>query len=160
MLILGVLAVALPNLASIGVELLIGWLFIVGGFVRAATIFRRHLMPGRWWSVTSSVLSVVIGALLVARPLQGVMSLTMLLAALFVVEGVAGIFISLEFRRYLRSWVWTLLSGIINLVLAYLIWRGWPNTATWILGLFVGINMIFLGVSLISSAITAHRLEA
>ena len=160
MLILGVLAVALPNLASIGIELVIGWLFIIGGFVRAATVFGKHLMPGRWWSVASSVLSVVIGALLVARPLQGVMSLTMLLAALFVIEGVAGIFIALEFRQYLRSWVFTLLSGLINLVLAYMIWRGWPNTATWVLGLFVGINLVFVGIALITSAITAHRLES
>lgn len=160
MVILGMLAVAVPNLASIGIELLIGWLFIIGGLVRAAVIIRKHLLPGRWWSLISSALAVAIGALLIARPLQGVMSLTLLLAALFVIEGVAAVFVALEYRRYLRSWAWTLFSGGVNLVLAYLIWQRWPNSATWIIGLLVGINLIFIGISLIMSAVAARRLQS
>ncbi|HUX72621.1 MAG TPA: DUF308 domain-containing protein [Steroidobacteraceae bacterium] len=159
MSILGMAAVALPNLASIGVTLLVGWLFIAGGFVRATMTFRKHLMPGRTWSVISSVIAVAVGALLIARPLQGVRSLTLLMAVLFLVEGIAAVFVALEFRRFLRSWVWTLASGLINLLLAFLIWSGWPNTATWVVGLYVGINMMFIGVALIASASAAHGLE-
>ena len=158
MLVLGMLAIALPNLSTLEIELLVGWLFIVGGFFRAATIFRKPHMPGFWWSIFSSILAVVLGAILIARPLQGIVTLTIVITALFVIEGIAAIFVALDFRRYLHNWSWTLLSGLINLTLAYLIWRGWPNTANWVIGLYVGINMVFLGVPLIMTAFAARSI--
>jgi uncharacterized membrane protein HdeD (DUF308 family) len=159
MLVLGMLAVALPNISTLEIELLVGWLFIVGGFFRAATIFSKRHMPGFWWSLLSGVLAVLLGAILIARPLQGVITLTIVMTTIFVIEGVAAIFIALEYRRYLHNWSWTLFSGLINLGLAYLIWQGWPSTATWVIGLYVGINMIFLGVPLIMTAIAARSLD-
>jgi uncharacterized membrane protein HdeD (DUF308 family) len=115
-------------------------------------------MPGFWWSLLSGVLAVLLGAILIARPLQGVITLTIVMTTIFVIEGVAAVFVALEYRRYLRNWSWTLFSGLINLVLAYLIWQGWPSTATWVIGLYVGINMIFLGVPLIMTALAARSL--
>jgi uncharacterized membrane protein HdeD (DUF308 family) len=159
MLVLGMLAVALPNISSLEIELLVGWLFIIGGFFRAATLFSKRHMPARWWSLLSAVLAVVLGAILIARPLQGVLTLTIVMTVFFVIEGVAAVFIALEYRRHLPNWSWTLLSGLINLGLAYLIWQGWPSTATWVIGLYVGINMIFLGVPLIMTAITARNID-
>jgi uncharacterized membrane protein HdeD (DUF308 family) len=88
------------------------------------------------------------------------MSLTVLITVLFACEGVAAILAALEFRRYLRSWTWTVASGLINLLLAFLIWSGWPNSATWVIGLFVGINMIFLGVPLLTAAVAARKIAA
>jgi uncharacterized membrane protein HdeD (DUF308 family) len=160
MLILGMLAVALPNISTLEIELLVGWLLIVGGFFRAATIFGKRHMPGFWWSLLSAVLAVALGTILIARPLQGVITLTIVMTVFFVIEGVAAVLIALEYRRYLRNWSWTLLSGLINLVLAYLIWNGWPSTATWVIGLYVGINLIFLGVQLIMTAIAARGLRS
>jgi len=150
--------VALPNISTLEIELLVGWLFIVGGFFRAATIFSKRHMPGFWWSLLSGVLAVVVGAILIARPLQGVVTLTIVMTLFFVIEGIAAVLIALEYRRYLRNWSWTLLSGLVNLGLAYLIWQGWPSTATWVIGLYVGINMIFLGVPLIMTAIAARSI--
>jgi len=160
MLILGMLAVALPNISTLEIELLVGWLLIVGGFFRAATIFGKRHMPGFWWSLLSAALAVALGTILIARPLQGVITLTIVMTVFFVIEGVAAVLIALEYRRYLRNWSWTLLSGLINLVLAYLIWNGWPSTATWVIGLYVGINLIFLGVQLIMTAIAARGLRS
>jgi uncharacterized membrane protein HdeD (DUF308 family) len=94
---------------------------------------------------------------LIARPLQGVITLTIIMTVFFVVEGVAAILIALEYRRYLHSWSWTFFSGLINLVMAYLIWKGWPNSANWVIGLYVGINMVFLGLTLIMTALAARR---
>jgi len=158
MLFLGTLAVALPNIFTLEIELLVGWLFIVGGFFRAAAIFSKRHMPGFWWSLLSAVLAVVLGAILIARPLQGVITLTIVMTALFVIEGVAAVFVALEYRHYLRNWSWTLFSGLVNLGLAFLIWQGWPGTAAWVIGLYVGVNMIFLGVPLIMTAIAARSI--
>jgi len=158
MVVLGVAAVALPNISTLEIELLVGWLFIVGGFLRVITIFRKCHLPGFWWSLLSGLLAMALGVILIARPLQGIVTLTIVLTAFFVIEGVAAIFIALDFRRHLHNWGWTLLSGVISLGLAYLIVKGWPSTAAWVIGLYVGINMIFLGWSLIMTSIAARKI--
>jgi uncharacterized membrane protein HdeD (DUF308 family) len=160
LLVLGMLAVALPNISTLEIELLVGWLFIVGGFFRAASIVRKRQMPGFWWSLLSSVIAMALGAILIAHPLQGAITLTIIVTVCFAIEGVAAIFIALDFRRYLNNWRWTLMGGVINLALACLIWEQWPNSATWVIGLCVGINMVFLGVPLIMTAIAARSIDS
>jgi uncharacterized membrane protein HdeD (DUF308 family) len=158
MMTLGLLAIALPNLSTLTVEILVGWLFFVGGVFRCVSVLRARRVPGYWWSLLTAVLAILVGLLLVLRPLEGVLTLTMVLVAFFMLEGIAAIVIALEFRRHLRHWGWTLLSGVVDLLLAYLIWSGWPSTATWAIGLLVGINMFFLGLSLVMSAIAARTM--
>jgi uncharacterized membrane protein HdeD (DUF308 family) len=158
MVVLGMLAVGLPNISTLEIELLVGWLLIIGGGFRVATIFRKRHLPGFWWSLFSSIIAMAVGVILITRTMQGVITLTLVMAVFFVIEGVAAVFVALDFRQHLRHWRLMLFSGLINLVLAYLIWRGWPNTATWIIGLYVGIYMIFLGVPLIMTAIAARRI--
>jgi uncharacterized membrane protein HdeD (DUF308 family) len=118
MLVLGMLAVALPNVSTLEIELLVGWLFIIGGFFRAAAIVTKRDMPGFWWSLLGGVVAMALGAILIAHPLQGVITLTIVMTVFFVIEGVAAVFIALDFRRYLNNWDWTLFSGLVNLVLA------------------------------------------
>jgi uncharacterized membrane protein HdeD (DUF308 family) len=158
MIVLGALAIALPNLSTLAIELLIGWLFVVGGALRAAAAWRARRFPGFGWSLATAVLALLLGIVLLAGPAQGVLTLTIVLVAFFVLEGIVAILLALEFRRHLRHWAWTLLSGLVDLVLAYLIWQGWPATATWAIGLLVGINMLFMGWSLVMTAIAARTL--
>lgn len=159
MLILGMLAVALPNVSTLEIELLVGWFLLVGGFLRSATILRKRHLPGFLWSLSSSVVALALGALLIARPFQGVITLTIVLTVVFIVEGIAAVVVAVDLRRYLRHWSWMLLSGLVNLALAYLILRGWPSSAAWVIGLYVGINLIFLGVPLIMNAIAARGID-
>jgi uncharacterized membrane protein HdeD (DUF308 family) len=106
----------------------------------------------------TAILALVLGLLLVARPLEGVLTLTMVLVVVFLVEGVAAILIALDFHRHLHNWGWILFSGLVDLVLAYLIWKGWPATADWAIGLLVGINMFVLGLSLAMTALAARAI--
>ena len=156
MVLLGALAVLLPVLASLEIELLIGWLFIIGGLVRGSVIFRKQPMPGRWWAAAGGLAAVVIGALLVARPIQGVLSLTLLMAVVFFVEGIAGIFMAVELRKSVGNWAFTLFAALVNLLLVGLIWSGWPGIAGWVLGLFVGVNLVCGGIPLIMTAIASR----
>jgi uncharacterized membrane protein HdeD (DUF308 family) len=159
MLLLGLLAVALPNISTFEIEQLVGWLFILGGLIRTASLIRKHHLPAFWWSLSSSVIAMVLGVFLVRSPMQGVSTLAIVMTILFVIEGVTAVFVALEFRPYLRNWLWTLFGGVVTLMLAGLIWAGWPNTATWVIGLYVGINMIFLGTSLIFTAVAARGIS-
>ncbi|WP_373087308.1 HdeD family acid-resistance protein [Sneathiella sp.] len=154
--VLGVMAIVLPQVATVVVAIFVGWLFFIGGIVRGLTIFRSRTLPGTLWSALAALLAIVLGLLLILQPLQGVLTLTMVLIAIFIVQGIVSVVVALQFRTHLRSWVWTLLSGIVDLVLAYMIWSGWPGTASWAIGLLVGINMLFAGMALISTALSAR----
>ena len=158
MMVLGFLAVALPIIATLAIEILVGWLFFVAGIFRALSVWRSRRAPGFAWSLLAAVLSIVLGLILIFRPLAGVLTLTMVLVAFFIVEGIASIVGAIEHRRHLRSWGWVLFSGIVDLLLAYLIWHGWPSSAGWAIGLLVGVNMLFLGLSLIMTALSARLL--
>jgi uncharacterized membrane protein HdeD (DUF308 family) len=105
----------------------------------------------------SGLVAIAFGAILVSHPLQGTESLTLLLTLWFGLEGLAAILVALEYRKHQQIWFWTLASGAVNVLLAALIWQHWPNGATWLLGLYVGINMIFVGWPLILAAVVARR---
>jgi uncharacterized membrane protein HdeD (DUF308 family) len=156
MMVFGLLAVAMPNLATLAVEIFVGWLFLIGGIFRAVSVWHARRMPGFGWSMLSALLAVLLGLILIARPLAGVLTLTMVLVAFFILEGIAAIVIAVQHRDHLTSWGWVLLSGLIDLLLAYLIWQGWPSSAGWAIGLLVGINMVFLGLSLLMTALAAR----
>jgi len=158
MMALGVLAAAMPHISTLAIEIFIGWLFFIGGVFRTLSVVRSQSAPGYRWSLVTAVLAIVVGLILIARPLEGVLTLTTVLTALFVIEGIAAILIALEFRPHLPNWGWTLLNGVVNLVLAYLIWRGWPGTAAWVIGLLAGINMFFVGLSLTMIALGARAM--
>ena len=154
--VLGALAIVVPQVATLVVDIFVGWLFLVGGIVRGLTIFRTRSLPGTAWSVLAAILAIILGLLLILQPAQGVLTLTMVLVAFFIIQGIASIFLALQFRTHLKTWGWTLVSGIVDLVLAYLIWKGWPDTATWAIGLLVGINMLFAGMALVFTALAAR----
>ena len=156
LMVFGLLAVAMPNIATLAVEIFVGWLFFIAGIFRAVSVWHARQMPGFGWSMLSGLLAVLLGLILIARPLAGVLTLTMVLIAFFVLEGITAIVVAVQHREHLRSWGWVLFSGIVDLLLAYLIWAGWPNSTDWAIGLLVGINMAFLGLSLLMTALAAR----
>jgi len=158
MLVLGLLAIAVPEVASLAIAILVGWLFFIGGIFRTLSVLRHRGMPGFAWSLLTAVLAIVLGLVLLLRPIAGVLTLTIALVVFFVIEGVAAILLAVEHRRHLPSWGWVLLSGLVDLLLAFLIWDGWPSSAGWAIGLLVGINMVFVGVSLIMTALAARTI--
>jgi uncharacterized membrane protein HdeD (DUF308 family) len=158
MMVLGLLAIAVPEVATLAITLLIGWLFFIGGIFRTISVLQHRTMPGFAWSLLIAVLAILLGLILIARPIAGVLTLTIWLIVFFLIEGIAAIFLAVEHRRHLPSWGWVLLSGLVDLLLAYLIWDGWPSSAAWAIGLLVGINMVFVGLSLIMTALAARTM--
>jgi len=158
LLVLGATAVALPPIATLAVTILFGWLFLVSGIVGLVTTFWMRHAPGFWWSLLSAALGIIVGAMLLASPVTGALSLTLVLIAFFLIEGAVSIMFALDHKRELSGqWGWMLMSGIIDLVLAMMIFAGLPSTAAWAVGLLVGINMIFGGTALIAMALHARK---
>ena len=157
LVVLGVLAILVPMVATIAVAILIGWLILISGGVGLITTFMMRNAPGFWWSLLSAVLGIVAGVILLGWPILGAVSLTLLLFVFFTVEGVASIMYAVEHKKELSGrWTWMMVSGIVDLILAFIIVTGLPGTAAWALGLLVGINMLFGGTSLIAMALHAR----
>lgn len=158
LLALGLIAIVIPPLATLAVTILFGWLLLISGVMGLITTFWMRHAPGFWWSLVSAALGVVVGASLLAMPLSGAFSLTIVLVAFFMIEGVVSIMFALEHKRELSGrWGWMLASGFVDLVLGVMILAGLPSTATWAIGLLVGINMMFGGSALIGMALHARK---
>jgi len=158
LVILGVGAILLPPLATLAVEIIIGWVFLISGIVGLVTTFWMRHAPGFWWSLISGLVGIAAGIVLLLWPLSGALSLTLILIAFFIIEGVASIMYAIEHRSQLTGrWGWMLVSGVIDLLLAAIIFAGLPGTAAWALGLLVGINMVFGGAALIAIALAARN---
>ena len=122
LVLLGLLAVVVPMVASLAVTILFGWLFLISGIVGLASTFAMRRAPGFWWSLLSGILAVVVGGWLLVEPVQGLVSLTYLLIAFFVIEGIATIMFAIDHRAALSGrWAWMLVSGIVDLFLAAVI---------------------------------------
>jgi uncharacterized membrane protein HdeD (DUF308 family) len=158
LVILGLAAMIVPPLASLAVTILLGWLFLIGGIAGLVLTFWARQMPGFWWSLISAILAIVAGVILLARPLQGTLTLTIVVGAYFLAEGVATIMYALEHRRELsQRWSWLLVAGIMDILIAGIIIAGLPGSALWAIGLLAGVNMLFGGATLIGMALAARN---
>ena len=158
LVILGLAAMILPPLASLAVTIFLGWMFLISGIAGLALTFWARAMPGFWWSLFSAVLALVAGIVLLAQPVQGTLTLTIVVGAYFLAEGVVTILYALEHRKELSErWGWLLAAGIMDILVAGIILAGLPGSALWALGVLVGINMLFGGATLIGMALAARN---
>jgi uncharacterized membrane protein HdeD (DUF308 family) len=158
LVILGLAAMILPPLASLAVTIFLGWMFLISGVAGLILTFWARGMPGFWWSLISAVLAVGAGIILLAQPVQGTLTLTIVVGVYFLAEGVATIMYALEHRRELSErWSWLLVGGVMDILIAGIIIAGLPESALWAIGLLVGINLVFGGAMLIGMALAARN---
>src|SRR5277367_6123603 len=154
LVILGFAAIIVPPLASIAVTIFLGWMFLISGVAGLALTFWARALPGFWWSLLSAILALAVGVILLARPIQGTLTLTIVVGAYFLAEGVTTIMYALEHRRELSGrWSWLLVAGLMDILIAFFIIAGLPGSAEWAIGLLVGINLLFGGATLIGMAL-------
>jgi uncharacterized membrane protein HdeD (DUF308 family) len=159
MTILGVLAVIWPQISTVAVDVYVGWLFLLSGVVGLATMFLAQDVQAFLWLLLTAALSLFVGIVLLWHPVEGAVSLTLVLIAFFIVEGIFQIAASMSYRDvFPDSWGWLLASGIADLILAALIIKGWPSTAGWALGLIVGVNLVTSGAAIIMVALAGRSL--
>jgi uncharacterized membrane protein HdeD (DUF308 family) len=156
MFICGVLAIALPLASSIGIVIILAWLILFAGVWHLIFAFHSHSIGGVLWKLLLAVLYVVVGLYMLAHPILGVVSLTLLLAVFLVVEGIVELVLYFNLRR-LRHSGWVLFDGIITLILGILIWRQWPSSSVWVIGTLVGISLIFSGISRFMLSLAVRR---
>ena len=157
--VLGLLLIAAPALGTLAIDLLVGWFLIIGGIAQLIHAFMEKAWRGFLLELASGALYLVVGVLLVFYPIAGAQALTIFLAAFLLVEGIVRIAMAMRLRPA-QGWAWVLFGGIVTVILALLIWSQWPASALWVIGLLVGINLLFTGWSLTMMAIAMRAHES
>ena len=161
LIILGVAAVLVPVIASLAVAIFLGWLFLVGGAIGLVTTLMHRRAPGFWWSLLSAIATIAAGVVLVGWPISGVVSITIVLAAYLVAEGIASMMFAMRHRDQMRSGAkWMFFNGALDIVLAIAIVWLLPVGALWALGIFIGIDFLFGGAALIAMSLEARHVAA
>jgi uncharacterized membrane protein HdeD (DUF308 family) len=158
LVVVGFIAIGSSFIATLTTVIVLGILFLVGGVVDIATAFWAHCWRGFWLQLLGGILYLVLGFLFVQHPLATAVGFTLVLAAAFIVGGLFRIISALV--DHFHGWGWVLLNGVVTLVLGIMIWREWPDSGLWVVGLFVGIDMVFAGFSWIMMALAAHSVPA
>lgn len=158
MIVLGVFAIGAPVVATIAVQFALGWILVIGGIAEGIHAFMAQGWRGFLLELLSAILYLVVGVLLLVNPVQGAIALTVVLAVFLIVEGIFKVIMAMRVRDH-GGWGWLLASGILSLILGVLIWAEWPASGLWIIGLLVGIQLLFTGWSLVMLAFAAraHR---
>lgn len=146
-IVLGVLAMGSPMMAGMGVAVFVGFLMFIAGIFRTLFAFSAQSWGKGILAFVLGVLTIVAGIWLLARPLQGVVTLTLILAAYFLVDGIFEIIEAFQLKP-LKGWGWMLFGGIVSVLLGWMIWRQWPVSGAWAIGILVGIKLIFAGSSM------------
>jgi len=159
LIVLGAAAVASPFLAAVAVNVAVAWLIVLAGVVHILLAFRAHGAGSMIWKLLVGVAYVCFGGYLIARPLLGVASLTLLLAALFLIEGILDIVLFVKMRP-IRGSTWVLLDGIVSLLLGLMIYMQWPSSAAWAIGTLVGVSLIFSGVARVMMSMAVRKVTS
>jgi uncharacterized membrane protein HdeD (DUF308 family) len=158
LIVLGVAAIFVPPIAGLLTTLVLGWVFLLAGIIGLVSVFTARGAPGFGWAVLSSIVAIVAGGILLWDPLQGLITVTLVLTAFFIADGILMIALAIAHRRELSGkWEWMMVNGVIDLVLAGIIILGLPGTLAWALGLLVGIDLLFGGTSLVAMAMDARK---
>jgi uncharacterized membrane protein HdeD (DUF308 family) len=152
--IFGVAAISAPLMATMGIVTLIGILMIVAGAAHVVSAFASAKWSGVFLSIVIGILYAVIGFFILENPLESAVGITLLLGAFFCVSGIFRIVFAL--RERFPTWGWALLNGAVTLLLGIIIWRQFPESALWLIGLLVGIDFIFTGWSWIMLALAVR----
>ncbi|MCB2193677.1 MAG: HdeD family acid-resistance protein [Deltaproteobacteria bacterium] len=153
-LILGSLAIIAPLAATVAVVWIIGAVILIQGVIQLIHCFKAAQWSAFAWNLLWAVVYIIAGGLILAKPLLGAVTLTLLLAVFFIVEGVVKLGLAMKVKPAPR-WGWILFSGIMGLVLGLIIFAGWPGDSLAIMGLLLGIDLIFGGWSMIMLASAA-----
>lgn len=159
LIVFGILAIGSPFVAAVAVNVLIAWLIMFAGVVHLVLAFHAHRAGSFIWKLLVGLAYFFFGIYLIMHPVLGVVALTLVLAALFLIEGILDIILFSQMRS-IRGSGWVLFDGIVTVLLALLIYLHWPSSSLWVIGTLVGISMIMSGATRITLSLAVRKMSA
>jgi uncharacterized membrane protein HdeD (DUF308 family) len=156
LVVFGFIAIGAPFLAAVAVSAVVAWLIVLAGIVHVAVAFHSHGAGSVIWKLLVGLAYLVFGGYMLIHPVLSVASLTLVLAALFVIEGVLNIVLYFKMRP-LHGSIWVLVDGLITLLLGTMIYLQWPFSAIWAIGILVGVSMMISGFTRIALSSAVRR---
>ena len=151
LIVVGIMAIGAAFVATLATVLIFGWLIVAGGVVQTVNAFLARSWRGFFVYLLAGILHIIVGVLMIEHPLRAAEVFTLLIAALLLAGGVLRVCYALIDR--FPGWVWMLLNGVVTSALGVMIWRQWPESGLWVIGLFVGIDLILNGWSWVMLAL-------
>jgi uncharacterized membrane protein HdeD (DUF308 family) len=158
LIVFGVLAIGSPFLAAVAVNVVIAWLIILAGVVHLIVAFHAHRAGRLAWKLLVGLAYLFFGVYLLLHPVVGVASLTLVLASLFLIEGILDVILFFKMRS-IRGSSWVLVDGIITLLLGLMIYLQWPSSSVWAIGVLVGVSMIISGVTRVMLSLAVRKAQ-
>ena len=156
--IFGFLAIASPLITGLAVAIMVGLLLVFMGVARIV----HAIKSGEWgagiWGTIVGLVAIVAGLVTIFRPGVGLATLTLILAAYFLVDGICEIIGAFKMKP-IDGWGWMLFNGIVAVILGFLIWRQWPVSGVWAVGVLVGIHILLTGITMTVFGFGARRIS-
>lgn len=157
LILIGVYAIASPFIATLLSIITLGWLLVLGGIVQLFYSFSIFRNQGFLTHFILALFSILLGILILNEPELAAASLTLLVAFFFLVLGLFRIFSSIFYR--FESWKWFLFVGVLDVILGVLILLHWPSSALWVIGLFVGLDFLFMGWAFLTTSFLLKKIS-
>jgi len=154
--IFGVVAIGSPLITGVAVAVFVGFLLLASGVARIVHALKSKQWGTGFWGTLIGVLGVAAGLLMIFRPLIGLVTMTMLIAIYFLIDGISEIIAAFKIKPD-QGWGWVLFNGIIAVLLGLMIWRQWPVSGAWAIGILVGLDLLLTGVVTIVLALAVRR---
>jgi len=145
MIILGIMAIVFPFVASIASTLVFGWIFMFAGIAQMVYAVQSKGAGQVTWKLFLGFLYLLAGIVVVAKPLEGVLALTLVMGITIFVQGIIQVSIAFQVRRMAPNWGWMLASGLIGIIFGIFVWSSFPSSAAWLIGTLIGVNLLFDG---------------
>lgn len=158
-IVLGIISIAYPFYSSLGVEILFGALFLAGGIFQLFAAFEEKQRKNILWDFCIGVLYILAGVYLLSHPVGGLLSLTMVLIVLFYIQGFLTLFSGFSQRLRGQQRFWVTLSGLLTLGIASILLFSYPISGLWALGLLIGVNLLFFGISILCGSCVLSELD-
>ena len=158
--ILGFVGLYMTGMLTLASMFYIGIMLLVAGILMLIDAFRAEGWKAKIWAILLALIYAFSGCVMIVNPAASAIWFTLFIAVFLLASGVARIIIGFTVRKEVGSWAWTVFGGVISIILAVLIYNAWPISGLWVVGMYVAIEMILQGASMISIAIAAKRLEA
>jgi uncharacterized membrane protein HdeD (DUF308 family) len=160
LIILGILAILMPGLASAFFTLVMGWIALISGVVMIVQSFVSKPIRGFWLNLVVGILYVIAGIYILANLGAALLGLTFAFGILFIVEGIYTIIMAFTNRAGHRATWLVVLNGVVTLILGIMVLNQFPFSAIWLIGLYVGISLLLSGVSLLGAALAVRKTVA